>query len=85
MGIVAFRGYDPWLLDIGPTRRDEQGCVVAVQWARPLWSQSENIFLGVAPSLVSSDQEQYRGTLLIRNRHPLGPYTRTMPRDIWWP
>ena len=28
---------------------------------------------------------EYRGTLLIRKRHPPGPYTRTMPRDIWWP
>ena len=27
----------------------------------------------------------YRGTSLIRKRHPLGLYTRTMPRDIWWP
>ena len=26
----------------------------------------------------------YRGTSLMRKRPPLGPYTRTMPRDIWW-
>ena len=26
----------------------------------------------------------YRGTSLIRNRRPLGPYSRTMPRAIWW-
>jgi len=26
----------------------------------------------------------YRGTSLIRNRHPVGPYSRTMPRLIWW-
>ena len=25
----------------------------------------------------------YRGTSLIRNRHPVGPYSRTMPRLIW--
>ena len=28
----------------------------------------------------------YRGTLLIiRNRHPVGPYSRTMPRLLWRP
>ena len=27
----------------------------------------------------------YRGTSLIRNRVPLGPYSRTMPRALWWP
>ena len=26
----------------------------------------------------------YRGTSLIRNRPPLGPYSRTMPRALWW-
>ena len=26
----------------------------------------------------------YKGTSLIRNRHPLGPYTRTMPRALRW-
>ena len=25
----------------------------------------------------------YRGTSLIRNRHPVGPYRRTMPRLLW--
>ena len=25
----------------------------------------------------------YRGTSLIRKRPPLGPYSRTMPRNIW--
>ena len=27
----------------------------------------------------------YGGTSLIRNRRPLGPYSRTMPRALWWP
>ena len=27
----------------------------------------------------------YRGTSLIRNRHPLGPYSRTIPRAVRWP
>ena len=26
----------------------------------------------------------YRGTSLIRNRRPLGPYSRDMPRSLWW-
>ena len=26
----------------------------------------------------------YRGTSLIRNSAPLGPYSRAMPRVIWW-
>ena len=27
----------------------------------------------------------YRGTWLIRKNAPLGPYSRTMPRTLWWP
>ena len=27
----------------------------------------------------------YRGTPLIRNCPPSGPYKRTMPRTLWWP
>ena len=34
---------------------------------------------GVHPPLLS-----YRGTSLIRNRDPLGPCSRTMPRVLWW-
>ena len=26
----------------------------------------------------------YRGTSLKRNRRRLGPYSRTMPRALWW-
>ena len=26
----------------------------------------------------------YRGTSLIRNNALLGPYSRTMPRALWW-
>ena len=26
----------------------------------------------------------YRGTSLIRNSAPLGPYSRSMPRALWW-
>ena len=27
---------------------------------------------------------QYRGTSIIRNEAPLGPYSRNMPRVLWW-
>ena len=27
----------------------------------------------------------YRGTSLIRDSAPLGLYSRTMPRALWWP
>ena len=27
----------------------------------------------------------YRGTLLTRNRAPLGPFSRIMPGALWWP
>jgi len=26
----------------------------------------------------------YRGTSLIRKSHPVGPYSRDMPRALWW-
>ena len=38
-------------------------------------------------SLSASDahtHECYRGTSLIRNSPPLGPYSRPMPRNLWW-
>ena len=31
------------------------------------------------------DSVNYRGTSLIRNCTPLGPYSRTMPRVLRWP
>ena len=34
---------------------------------------------------VLSGLTSYMSTSLIRNRHPLGPYSSPMPRDIWWP
>ena len=30
-----------------------------------------------------SEDPLYRGTSLIRNRGPLGPYSRTIPRALW--
>ena len=34
--------------------------------------------------LHSAPQRLYRGTSLIRNHPPLGPYSRPMPRALWW-
>ena len=31
----------------------------------------------------SMEMRQYRGSSLIRNSAPLGPYSRPMPRDLW--
>jgi len=34
---------------------------------------------------VSRVPAEYRGTLLIRNQPPIGPYSRRMPRTLWRP
>ena len=38
----------------------------------------------VLPTILSRGATHYRGTWLIRNNPPLGPFSRTMPRAIWW-
>eukprot|EP00290_Baffinella_frigidus_P059462 CAMPEP_0180381780 /NCGR_PEP_ID=MMETSP0989-20121125/26975_1 /TAXON_ID=697907 /ORGANISM="non described non described, Strain CCMP2293" /LENGTH=40 /DNA_ID= /DNA_START= /DNA_END= /DNA_ORIENTATION= len=30
------------------------------------------------------NRDPYRGTSPIRNYAPLGPYSRAMPRALWW-
>ena len=40
--------------------------------------------LGVEP-LSAARNVMYRGTSLIRNSAPLGPYSSNMPRALWWP
>jgi len=37
-----------------------------------------------AAVMVSIKVSLYRGTSLIRNSAPLGPYSRAMPRALWW-
>jgi len=45
---------------------------------------------GFAPRVRGRGYVSYRGNSLIRNRPslirncPLGPYSRTMPRNLWW-
>ena len=37
-----------------------------------------------APRIAVQLLNEYRGTSLLRNTPLLGPYSRTMPRVIWW-
>ena len=41
--------------------------------------------MGLRVEGLGSEIRVYRSTSPIRNRHPLEPYSRTMPRAIWWP
>jgi len=48
-------------------------------WARfTLYSSLER-----SPQLNIHPIGTYRGTSLVRNRHPVGPYNRPMPRLLW--
>ena len=40
--------------------------------------------LGLPPAQPQPRMQGYRGTSLIRNTPRLGPYSRTIPRVIWW-
>ena len=35
-------------------------------------------------NVKANEVPPYRGTSLIRNSSPLGPYSRLMPRALWW-
>ena len=50
-------------------------------WLEPFASETFDVFETVSSSLGRG----YRGTLLISNSAPLGPYSRTMPRALWKP
>ena len=39
--------------------------------------------VSASPGPAEKRPRWYRGTSLIRNRRPLGPYSRTMPRALW--
>ena len=43
------------------------------------------VLLHAFPGVDPSEMSLARGTSLIRNSAPLGPYSRTMPRALWWP
>ena len=40
--------------------------------------------LTLHPSPFTLQPTPYRGTSLIRNSAPIGPYGRTMHRALWW-
>ena len=40
---------------------------------------------GLGDGGLSASAVDYRGTPLIRNSAPLGPYSRTLHRALWWP
>ena len=46
-------------------------------------SVGETESVSESESKARAREEPYRGTSLIRNRRPLGPYSRTMPRALW--
>ena len=39
---------------------------------------------GIVEAMLLEEGLSYRATSLIRNRAPLGPYSRIMPRALWW-
>ena len=39
---------------------------------------------GARMRMYACPPQPYRGTSLMRNRCPLGPYSRAMPRALWW-
>ena len=48
---------------------------------------THDTFMDDASSASAEEGEverDYRGTSLMRKRTPLGPYSRTMPRALWW-
>jgi len=49
---------------------------------RQLWRETLPGLVGLV--LPNRLIHGYRGNLLIRNRQPVGPYSRTMPRHLWW-
>ena len=42
------------------------------------------VYYGSDPLRGRSQRTLYRGTSLIRNSLPLGPFSRTLPRALWW-
>ena len=56
--------------------------------ARPVWVSGLITSERYSPRASRKHRDArglYRGTSLIRKRAPLGPYSRTMPRALWWP
>ena len=75
-----------WLLTLG------LGCGVFGLWRLWVWALAcDPLRNGVPKRFMSRGVPDpgtagvyYRGTSLIRNKAPLGPYIRIMPMALWW-
>ena len=43
-----------------------------------------HVYFNITHRTLLDYESPYRGTSLMRKRTPLGPYSRTMPRGLWW-
>ena len=50
---------------------------------KPLSARQNAQFFDINADCCSHYADLYRGTASIRNRLPVGPYSRAMPRAIW--
>ena len=51
--------------------------------SRVIKKKQRSFLVWLTPS-GSENMRMYRGTSLIRNTPLLGPYSRTIPRVLWW-
>ena len=62
--------------------------IMGVVWGSVSWvcvRERETFWVGCMCARevsVGTDHSVYEGISLIRNRHPVGPYSRTMPRVL---
>ena len=68
----------PVLLESGPIAHHGRGELRVGKEPPRMCETTEG---GTSPRI---GEQPYRGTSLIRNSAPLGPYSRTMPRALWW-
>jgi len=61
-----------------------QSAVAAPLRGPPRGSRAPLTNAGKKSARENYPPDTYRGTWLIRNRHPVGPYSRTMPGLLWW-
>jgi hypothetical protein len=59
-----------------------KGCIVRVDTPGAVLVIPEQVFPQGKARVCSTEVQEYRGTSLIRNRDPLGPYSRNMPKVL---
>ena len=62
-------------------RSSEYGTYKMIRTRIWFWLSGTKLWLFL---LHSAADGPYRSTSLIRNSAPIGPYSRTMPRALWW-